>query len=473
MTTTSTTQSRGGRMPDSDALDKLRQAVRGDVLQRGEDGYDDARSIWNAMIDRKPAVIVRCRGAADVLQAVAFGREHDMLTSIRGGGHNIAGNAVCDDGLMIDLSHMRTVRVDPVARRVHVGPGATLADVDHETAVFGLALPTGINSTTGIAGLTLGGGFGWLSRKFGLTVDALRAVDVVTADGDLIHASEHDHPDLFWAIRGGGGNFGVVTRFEFEAYPVGPNVLSGLIVFSLDEAPSVLRKYREFAASAPNDTTVWAVLRQAPPLPFLPEEVHGSNILVLAFCHVGDAGEGENAAKTLRSFGTVLGEMVGVMPFKNWQQAFDPLLTPGERNYWKTHNFSELQDGFLDLAVEYAGRMPSNQCEIFLGALGGEVKEVSPDATAYSHRDVNFVMNVHGRWSTAGEDENGIGWAREFFKKCDPFASGGAYINFMTADETDRVASAFGSSYERLAKVKSKYDPDNFFRMNQNIPPKA
>ncbi len=458
---------------DSSSVEKLRESLQGDLLLVGDNGYDEARSIWNAMIDRKPALIVRCREVADVCAAVKFAADHSLLMSIRGGGHNIAGNAVCDGGLMVDLSQMNDVKIDSASRRAHVGPGATLGDFDREAQSFGLATPTGINSTTGIAGLTLGGGFGWLSRKHGMTVDSLRAADVVTADGKSVHASEDEHADLFWALRGGGGNFGVVTRFEFELYPVGPDVLSGLIVFSQDEAVSVLKKYRDFVASLGDDTSVWAVLRQAPPLPFLPESVHGADVLVLALCHIGDPKEGEAIIEPLRGFGKVLGEHVGVQPFQNWQQAFDPLLTPGARNYWKSHNFTELKDEVIDIVADYASKLPSGQCEIFFAALGGAVNRVGPDSTAYSHRDASYVLNVHGRWDEAADDDRCIGWARDFFEASKRFATGGVYINFMTADETDRVTAAFGSNYDELTKVKKKYDPDNLFRMNQNIAPQA
>ncbi|RME23099.1 MAG: FAD-binding oxidoreductase, partial [Candidatus Zixiibacteriota bacterium] len=325
---------------DPPAIDALAAAMRGELLRPDDAGYDQARSIWNAMIDRRPALIARCTGVADVKLAVNFAREHGLLTAIRGGGHNIAGNAVCDDGLMIDLSLMNSVRIDPEAKLAHVGPGATLGDFDHEALAFGLATPLGINTTTGVAGLTLGGGFGWLTRKHGYTVDNLTAVDIVTADGELIRASETEHPDLFWAVRGGGGNFGVVTCFEFRLHPQNPNVLCGLMVFPLDEADSVLARYRDYAASLGDDTSVWVVMRQAPPLPFLPTEVHGTNVVVFAMFHAGDPEEGRKAFEPLKQFGTLLGEHVGVQPYEAWQGAFDPLLTPGARNYWKSHNFT-------------------------------------------------------------------------------------------------------------------------------------
>ena len=457
---------------DPSHVEAFASQMRGTLLRRDDRGYDDARTIWNAMIDRRPGLIARCSGAADVKLAIGFARDHDLLVSVHGGGHNIAGNAVCDGGLMIDLSAMNGVRVDPAARLAHAGPGATLGAVDHETQAFGLATSVGINSTTGIAGLTLGGGFGWITRKHGLTVDNLTAADVVTADGEFVRASEKENADLFWALRGGGGNFGVVTRFEYRLHPVGPGVLSGLIVLPLADGPGALRKYRDFAAELPEETSVWVVLRKAPPLPFLPEDVHGKEVVVFAVCHIGDPDEGEKAIAPLREFGKVLGEHVGVQPFEAWQKAFDPLLTPGARNYWKSHNFTELKDEVIDAGLDFASRLPSDQCEIFFGQLGGAANRVAPDATAYAHRDANYVMNVHGRWNTADEDAAGIGWSREFFNATKQYATGGVYVNFMTEDETERVASgAYGPNYARLAKIKEIYDPLNRFRMNQNIPP--
>ena len=458
---------------DSAAIDQLKSSLRGALLLPGDDGYDKARTVWNAMIDRRPALVVRCAGVADVRQAVAFARQHGALTAIKGGGHNIAGNAVCDGGLLIDLSHLRSVRVDPRTRVAHVEPGATLADFDHECQAFGLATPVGINSTTGIAGLTLGAGFGWLSRKHGMTIDNLLAADVVTADGRLLRADHKENADLFWAIRGGSGNFGVVTRFEFKLHPVGPDVLAGLVVYPLAEAAAVMKRYRERCAKLSRDTSIWTVLRKAPPLPFLPAAVHGTEVVVLAVCHFGDPERGRRAIAPLRKFGTVLGEHIGVMPYRAWQQAFDPLLTPGVRNYWKSHNFVELSDGAIDVAVNYVGRLPSPHCEIFFGLIGGATTRPAPEATAYSHRNAIWVCNVHGRWETAAEDAKCIEWARSFFRDAAPFATGGVYVNFITDDESDRIKAAYGPGYDRLAEVKQKYDPQNLFRVNQNIRPKA
>lgn len=454
-------------------IDSLRLHLAGDALLPGDAGYDEAREVWNAMIDRRPALIVRCESQDDVELAVRFGREHDLLVSIRGGGHNIAGNAVCDDGLMIDLSPMKRVEVDPASRRATVEPGCTLADFDAAVQAHGLATPLGINSTTGVAGLTLGGGFGWLSRKLGMTVDNLLAADVVTADGRRVRASETENDDLFWGLRGGGGNFGVVTRFEFQLHPIGPEVLSGLIVFPFEQAKPVLSQFASFTETMPDDLNVWMVTRKAPPLPFLPEALHGQEIVALAVCYAGDPAEGEKLIEPLRRFGTPSGEHVGVQPYTAWQQAFDPLLTRGARNYWKSHNFSRLGEDAIDVIIDYAGRLPSPQCEIFVGAIGGQTARVAPEATAYSSRDANYVLNVHGRWETADEDERCIAWAREFFARSQPFASGGAYINFLTQDETDRVAFAYGPTYARLVELKQKWDPANFFRMNQNIEPGA
>jgi len=452
-------------------IEEFRGGFKGALVLPRDAGYESARSIWNAMIDKRPALIARCATTSDVVRAVNFARDHGLVLAVRGGGHNIAGSAVCDDGIVIDLSLMKAATVDPAQRRVTVEGGATLADLDAATQAHGLAIPLGINSTTGVAGLTLGGGFGWLSRKYGMTVDNLESAEVVTAKGEVLHASETEHPDLFWGLRGGGGNFGVVTQFEFRLHPVGPRVLSGLIVYPISQAKSVLQQYYEFVARAPDELSVWVVLRLAPPLPFLPENVHGKGMIALALLYTGDPKEGERLIEPLRNFGTPMGEHVGVQPYVAWQQAFDPLLAPGARNYWKSHNFSTLKDGLFDAVIEYIGKLPSAQCEIFFGAIGGATERPAPDSAAYGHRDAKFVMNVHGRWENAADDKRGIQWARDFFRASAPFASGGVYVNFLTDDEGDRVRSAYGGNYDRLAKVKRKYDPDNLFRTNQNIAP--
>ena len=452
-------------------IDEFKAHFHGQLVLPDDADYDEVRQIWNAMIDRQPSLIARCSTPQDIVQAVKFAREHDQLVSIRGGGHNIAGNAVCDDGIMIDLSLMKSVEIDPKTRRATVEPGCTLADFDGPAQAHGLATPLGINSTTGVAGLTLGGGFGWLSRKYGMTVDNLLSADVVMADGREVRASETENADLFWGLRGGGGNFGVVTRFEFQLHPVGPELLSGLIVFPFDQAKSVITQFARFTETMPDELSVWMVTRKAPPLPFLPENVHGEEIVVLPLCYAGDPAVGEKLISPLRKFGTPHGEHIGVQPYAAWQQAFDPLLTPGARNYWKSHNFDQLSEGAIDAIIEYAGTLPSPHCEIFIAAIGGQTTRVAPEAMAYSSRDANYVLNVHGRWESAADDERCIAWAREFFAKSQPFASDGAYINFLTEDETDRVAFAYGATYNRLVEIKKKYDPSNLFRMNQNIKP--
>lgn len=457
-----------------EALDGLRAGLRGTMCLPGEPGYDDARTIWNAMIDRRPAVIVRAAGAADVIRAVGFARDHDLLLAVRGGGHNIAGHAVCDGGLMLDLSPMKSVRVDPDALTARVEPGVTLAEFDREAQAFGLATPLGINSTTGVAGITLGGGFGWISRKHGLSVDNLLSVDLVTADGAYVRASEKDNADLFWAVRGGGGNFAVATSFEFRLHPVGPEVLSGLIVHPFAQARELLEGYRRFVASAPDEVTAWVVLRKAPPLPFLPAEVHGKEVLVFAVCAVGDMRKAEEAVAPLRALGKPIADVVGPHPFAGWQAAFDPLLTPGARNYWKSHDFKTIDDGFIQVLIDAVGRLPTPECEIFIGHLGGAINRIPVDATAYPHRDVEFVMNLHTRWRDPAQDQACIAWTRQIFDAAAPFATGGVYVNFMPADEAQRVRKgAYGPNYPRLAQLKAKYDPTNLFRMNQNIEPAA
>jgi FAD/FMN-containing dehydrogenase len=365
------------------------------------------------------------------------------------------------------------VEVDAGARKVRAQPGATLADLDAATQEHGLAVPTGINSTTGIAGLTLGGGFGWLSRKYGMTIDNLLSARVVTANGESVVASETENADLFWGIRGGGGNFGVVTSFEFRAHPVGPEVLSGLIVHPFSAAKEVLRAYRDFVKDAPDEVTVWVVMRKAPPLPFLPEEVHGTEVVVLAAMYAGAMENGEAALAPIRAVGDPIADVIGPHPFVGWQQALDPLLTPGERNYWKTHDFLELSDGLLDVLVDRAARLPDPQCEIFLAQLGGAQGRVADDATAFQGRRAAFLMNVHGRWSDAAQDESVVAWCRDLFESAAPYATGEAYVNFMTDDERERVADAYGSSYARLVGLKDRYDPENLFRLNQNVRPSS
>ena len=459
----------------AEAVDAFRAELRCPLCLPGEAGYDEARTIWNAMIDRRPALAVRATGAADVIRTVNFAREHGLVLAVRGGGHNIAGNALCEGGLLLDMTRMKSIRIDPANRTARVEPGVTLGEFDREAQAFGLATPLGINSTTGVAGLTLGGGFGWLSRKHGLTIDNLLSADVVTADGKLLHASDEENSDLFWAIRGGGGNFGVVTSFEYRLHPIGPQVLAGLIVHPFENAKRLLEGYRAVAAKAPDDLTVWVVMRKAPPLPFLPAEVHGKEVLVFAVCYSGpDLEKGRQAIAPLQALGKPIADVIGPSPFAGWQSAFDPLLTPGARNYWKSHDFEKLTDPVIQLIIDSIGRLPSPECEVFIAHMGGATNQVPVDGTAYPHRDVEFILNVHTRWPDAAQDAACIGWARDLFDKVAPHATGGVYVNFMPEDETQRIDSgAYGPNYARLARIKARYDPKNLFRRNQNITPAA
>jgi len=454
-----------------EAISAFEAGMRGRLLRRDHPDYENARSIWNAMIDKRPALIAECTGTADVMTSVRFAAEHCVLTSVRGGGHNIAGSAVCDDGLMIDLSKMRAVRVDADARRAFVQGGALLGDVDHETQAFDLAVPTGINSTTGIAGLALGGGYGWLSRKYGHTVDNIVSVQIVTADGVLQRASSDENADLFWAIRGGGGNFGIVTEFEFALRDVENSMMTGPVVHSLVDAASALKLYRDAAANLPDEATCWFVLRKAPPLPFLASEHHGTTVLLMPMAFAGPLDEGEAALAPLRAIGKPIADGVSPHPYTGWQAAFDPLLAEGARNYWKSHDFSELSDDVIDLIVEAAGDLPTDDCEIFVAQLGGAASRVASDAMAYAHRQTRYVMNIHVRWSDEDQDAACKAWARKLFDQASPLAEGSVYINFVPEAGEERSKGAFGANQTRLERIKAKVDPANMFRANVMIRP--
>lgn len=461
----------GGGAVDGVEVARYGATLEGEVLLPGSDAYEAARAVWNGMIDRRPALITRCATPEDVARSVQFARAHGLPIAVKGAGHNIAGSAVRDGALVIDLSSMRGVTVDPSERVATVEPGATLGDVDAATQTYGLAVPTGINSTTGIAGLTLGGGFGWLSRKHGMTVDDLLGVDLVTADGAHVRADATENPDLFWALRGGGGNFGVVTSFRFRLHPVGPEVLAGLVVHPLEDAREVMRGVAELSTSAPDELSAWMVLRKAPPLPFLPEEWHGREVLVLAMMYAGEMEAGEAAAAAVRALGSPIADVVGPHPYVGWQQAFDPLLTEGARNYWKSHALPELSVEVIDRTVEAAGRLPSDECEIFLPHMGGAINRVPADSTAYPHREAEWVINIHGRWQDPEQDEECMGWTRDVFRSVAPYSTGGVYVNFMSSDEAERVRAAYGTNFTRLAAVKRTWDPENVFQANQNIRP--
>ncbi|WP_431276393.1 FAD-binding oxidoreductase [Variovorax ureilyticus] len=447
--------------------------IKGGVLRLGDAGYDEARKIWNATVDRRPALIAKCISDADVQAGVRFAARQRMLLSVRGGGHHIAGNAVAEGGLMLDMSGMKTVEVDASTRTARVDAGALLSDFDKAAQAHGLATPLGINSTTGVAGLTLGGGFGWLTRRYGLTVDNLLGIDVVTADGVKRTASATSEPELFWAMRGGGGNFGVATSFEFKLHPVGPQVYSGLVVYPFAQAQKVLRAWRDFNKSSPDELSVWTVMRKAPPLPFLPESAHGTEVVIFPLVYCGEMKDGEGAAAPVTKFGDPIAVALGPNPYAGFQTAFDPLLAPGSRNYWKSNNFSQLSDGAIDMLIANIGRLPGPQCEIFMAQLGGAMGRVKQSETAFPARDANYIMNVHGRWSDPGDDDKVRDWARRVFQEAAPHATASGYVNFLTEDEAERVEGSYGANYARLQAAKRKYDPDNLLRMNLNIAPSA
>jgi FAD/FMN-containing dehydrogenase len=469
--TTYLTLDKDVRQLNASDVDAFARRISGGVLSRADDGYDAARTVWNACVDRHPALISRCMSEGDVRDSVRFAASHRMLLSVRGGGHHIAGNAVAEGGLMIDLSGMNTISIDAARRVARVGPGARLGDFDRAAQAHGLATPLGINSTTGVAGLTLGGGFGWLTRRHGLAIDNLLEATVVTADGALHRASTRSQPDLFWALRGGGGNFGVVTSFEFQLHPVGPEVYAGLVVYPFAQARQVLRAWRDFSDVAPDELSVWAVLRKAPPLPFLPTSVHGNDVVVLPLLYCGSIEAGQRVAAPVLQLGTPVGTALGPAPYAGFQTAFDALLTPGRRNYWKTNNFSALSDAALDVVIDAAARLPGPECEIFVAQLGGAMSRVHATATAFAGRDARYIMNLHGRWSDARDDDRVRAWARSAFEAALPHASGSGYVNFLTEDEAERVAASYGANHDRLQAVKRQFDPDNLFRMNLNIAP--
>ena len=444
-------------------------ALGGQVLYPDADGYADACKLWNAMIERRPSVIARVGMEADVARAVTFASTHRVPLAVKGGGHNIAGKALIDGGLVVDFERMKRVTVDPLTRIARVEPGATLADVDRATQQHGLLVPMGVNSTTGIAGLTLGGGFGWTAKKFGLTIDNLRSVRLVTAEGRAIHVDRDHHPDLFWAIRGGGGNFGVVTEFEFDLHPAGPEVFAGLVVHPFADFANVVRHYEQALAKAPDDLTCWIVLRKAPSLPFLPAEWHGREVVVLAMCYLGPLAKAESATAPFRQIGHPIADAVGPMPFAAWQQAFDPMLTPGARNYWKSHDVASFNDASLEIVRHAIAELPTEECEIFFGHVGGAVTRVAGDATAWPNRAPHFVVNVHTRWREARDDARCVAWARRLHDDLAPHAMGSLYVNFIPDGDEAHVTDAYGANYERLVGIKRRFDPDNLFRANQNI----
>ena len=459
-----------GALIEDAALQKFKASLRGELLRSGDEGYDASRKVWNGMIDKHPGLIVRCSGVSDVINAVRFAREQELLVAVRGGGHSVGGLALCDGGLVLDLSPMKGVHVSPLGRTARAQPGVTLGDLDHETQAFGLASPAGVVSTTGIAGLTLGGGFGWLSPKYGLTCDNLISADVVTADGQLVTASDEENADLFWGIRGGGGNFGIVTSFEYELHPVGPTVLAGVVVHPMAKAPELLRFYRDFVASAPDEFGAVFALRLAPPAPFLPEDIHGKPIAGVFVCYAGPLEEGERVLRPLREFGSPVADAVAPKPFTAHQAMLDPMQPPGRNYYWKSDDLPDLSDDTIDTIVARSEAITSPHTIVAMFRVGGAVGRVPEDATAYSHRNAAHALNCNAAW-VDGDPGPHIEWARNFSTAIQPF-SAGVYVNFLGDEGEERAKAAYGAKkYDRLVALKNKYDPTNFFRVNQNIKP--
>jgi FAD/FMN-containing dehydrogenase len=444
----------------------------GAVLEPGDNGYEGAREIWNGDIQRRPAVIARCEGTADVLAAVRFAREREMAVAVRGGGHAVAGHALCDDGVVIDLSPMIRVRVDPVAGTVRAQGGCMWRHVDHETQAFGLAVTGGIVTHTGIGGLTLGGGIGHLMRRFGLTIDSLVSCDVVTADGEFLVASEREHPDLFWGLRGGGGNFGIVTSFEYQLHPLGPMVLAGVLAWPMAQAAKVLHNFRDFIAEAPDEVGIMANLRLAPPLPVFPEALWGQPVVALIVCYAGPIEEGREVLRPLREFMTPAVDAVGPKPYVAHQALFDPAYPHGRHYYWKSWKLPPLSDAAIEVIVEQARAISSPLSAVPIFTLGGAVARAEDDATAFSGRgsahDINFVAS----WLPDDpEPERHKAWARTAWEAIRPY-SDGVYVNFLSDEPSTQVRVAYGAAkYARLTSLKSKYDATNFFRFNQNIAP--
>ncbi len=456
---------------DMNLIEEFEAGFRGPVLPASKHGYESARKIWNGMFDRKPAIIARCIGTSDVLRAVNFARENNLEISVKGGGHNSAGTAVSDGGFMIDLSMMRRVTVNKENKTARVDGGCLLGDVDHETQLHGLAVSAGIVSHTGVGGLTLGGGFGWISRKYGLTIDNLISADVVTADGRLVTASENENQDLFWGLRGGGGNFGIVTSFDFKCAEIGTVVYSGMIVKDFDDAQSYLKFHRDYVRELPDEMTAWMVIRHAPPLPFLPSDVHGKMVVAVPFVWLGDPAEGEKLVKPIREATASLGEGLGMHPWVGWQTGFDGLVTHGARNYWKSHHLKELSDPCIDRIIAFAGKLPSQECEVFIPHMEGAPSRVSETETAFAHRKTPFLLNIHTRWWNATDDEKCLTWAKAFHNETQDFAKG-VYVNFLSQEGEDRIKEAYTSDvWERLVVVKNTWDSENRFHVNQNIKP--
>jgi FAD/FMN-containing dehydrogenase len=449
---------------------QLKARFRGEIIQPGDAAYDNARKVYNGMIDKLPRLIARCVDVADVMAAVEYGRENNLLTAIRGGSHNAGGLGTCDDGLVIDLSHMKGVRVDPAARAARVEAGCTWGDVDHATHAFGMATPSGFISTTGVAGLTLGGGIGYLTRRFGLTIDNLLGVDVVLADGRFVTANEKENPDLFWAVRGGGGNFGVVTSFLFRLHAV-KTVYAGPTFWPLEQTTEVMKAYREFILKAPEEVNGFLAFLTIPPAPMFPATLHNKKVCGIMWCCTAPAGEAEKALKPMRAVGKPLLDHVGELPFPAVQSLFDPLYPPGLQQYWRADFVKELSDEAIARHVEHGAKLPTMLSTMHIYAIDGAAQRVGKNDTAFSYRDANWAQVIVGVDPEPTNKDQIAKWCKDYFDALHPYSAGGAYVNFMMEEGQERVKAAFRGNYDRLAAIKKKYDPTNFFRVNQNIRP--
>ena len=456
---------------DDAAAEELRAGFGGALIGPADPGYDEHRKVWNGSIDRRPGLIARCAGVADVRAAVRFARAHDLTVAVRGGGHSFPGLSVCDGGMVIDLGPLKGVRVDPEARTVRAQAGVLLGELDRETQAFGLAVPAGIVTHTGIAGLTLGGGIGWIMRKFGLTVDQLVSVDVVTADGEFLTASEDRNADLFWGIRGGGGNFGIVTDFEFRLHPLGPEVVAGPVLWPMEQAPEVLRFYRDWVADCPDELMTIVVQRKAPPLPFVPADLVGKPVVGVVACYAGPVEDGERVVRPLKAFGTPAVDMCRPKPFVAHQATLDPSFRPGWWYYVRSCDVAALTDDVLDVVAEHGMRITSPVSSLALWQMGGAVARVADDETAFHGRNAGFTFNINGNSLTADGFEAERQWARDYWDALAPHHTS-VYVNFLMEEGEERVRQAYGAEkYDRLKALKRAYDPTNFFRLNQNIKP--
>ncbi len=454
----------------AESIDQLKSSFRGELIQPADAAYESARKVYNGMIDKRPRLIARCVDVADVMAAVNYGRENDLLTAIRGGGHNGAGLGTCDDGLVIDLSRMKGIRVDPASQKVRVEAGCVWGDVDHATHAFGMATPCGFISTTGVAGLTLGGGIGYLTRRYGLTIDNLLSVDMVLADGRFVTASSDENSDLFWAVRGGGGNFGVITSFEFRMHPVSV-VNFGPTFWPLEQAADVLRAYRRFIVDAPEEVSGFFAFLVVPPAPMFPEHLHLKKVCGIVWCCTGSTEQTEAALKPMRTLGQPLFDHVGPAPFPVVQSIFDGLFVPGLQWYWRADNFTELSDEAIARHVEHGSKIPTMLSTMHLYPVNGAAQRVSNTDTAYSFREALFAEVIVGVDPDPANKERITAWCKDYWEALHPYSAGGAYVNFMMDEGQERVQSTYRDNYQRLVGVKKKYDPNNFFRVNQNIRP--